>query len=85
MKVFFSLASSKWARDSGYAKKWESFVTSLKQEDRFHSITDNKGIADVIIDVSDERLGSSTLRAHQPRESTRLDFSRQPPRPNRRW
>jgi hypothetical protein len=60
MKVFFSQPTSKWAKESGYAKRWETFVSNLNQEDAAHSITDNRTIADVVIDTSDEQLDSLT-------------------------
>ena len=75
MKVYFRQPSSKWARESGYATKWESFIANLKQETEFHSITDNRGIADIIIDVSDEQLGSSALRS-QLRPLSNADIQR---------
>src|SRR5439155_21684205 len=60
MKVFFSQASSKWAQESGYAKKWESFVSNLKQEDHSHSITDNRRIAERIGRGISPRSGNQT-------------------------
>ena len=57
MKVFFERATASWAIESGYAKKWDSLITNIKQEDGGHSVTDNRSAADVVIEEPTEWLG----------------------------
>ena len=57
MQVFFEPLTAKWAIESGYAKKWDSLITNIKQEDGGHCVTDNRSAADVVIEEPTEWLG----------------------------
>lgn len=57
MKVYFIPDTSTYGKESGAAKKWESFISNLKQEDDAHSITDDPKHADIIIHGSTEQVG----------------------------
>jgi hypothetical protein len=61
MKLFFERDNSEWARESGYAKRWESFIAELGEDSGTDSITDNKNTADVIIHYPTESLNINTL------------------------